>query len=405
MSKKEDKAEKLEKIVEYMLDEYVYIKYMARFYWVQKKVFYKSSDAAANLLISPSDLIELRENWVIKDYDNICYVKGSKPGCYNLLDENSILKPSDTPNLDPSIQELIENVCGHKSVNIEWLYKAILYKYTHINDSTIPAVVFFWKWGSGKWTFISLLGTIFWEQNMMSNLGQRELTSQFDTYKWQKLIIEFAEVISGNTHSDKLILNKLKNIVGAEMITVNEKGVQPYQIENIVWVFISSNSNLPLLLDDKDKGNRRFTLLRSDTDIKKHGKKINEVIRDRKKVANFLAWLFKKYPNVQNLESLEALDNQEKKDLEWISQSDSSHFWEWFEQKYPKISGKVLKSEIDTKISDYCFSQEMIDERTFKRWFWKTSKYPYRRLRYEWELKYCVEIPKRAEHMEHLEVS
>jgi hypothetical protein len=34
---------------------------------------------------------------------------------------------------------------------------------------------------------------------------------------------------------------------------VNEKGIQPYQIENIAWFFISSNSNKPLQLDDKDK--------------------------------------------------------------------------------------------------------------------------------------------------------
>ena len=266
-NKENDKIEQLEKLAESITDSYVYVKYMARFYWLNQKKFFSSTDTANNLLCTPKELNELRESSVIPTYDNICYQRWEKEWYLNMLDESSILMPSDNPILDENIKKLIENVCWNKKENIEWLYKAILYKYTHINDFTIPCVVFFWKWWSGKWTFISLLATIFGQDNVMSNLGQRELTSQFDTYKWQKLVIEFAEVISSNTWVDKRILNKLKNIIGAEKITVNEKGVQPYQIENIVWAFISSNSNMPILLDDQDKGNRRFTIIRSNSSL------------------------------------------------------------------------------------------------------------------------------------------
>jgi len=60
---------------------------------------------------------------------------------------------------------------------------------------------------------MSLLETIFYKDNVLANLGQRDLTGSFDTYRGQKLIVEFAEVTTNNTHSDMGILNKLKNII------------------------------------------------------------------------------------------------------------------------------------------------------------------------------------------------
>jgi hypothetical protein len=59
-----------------------------------------------------------------------------------LLDENSILKPSNNPILNGDIKHLIENVAGYKAENIEYLHKAILYKHANLNDFTIPCVVF-----------------------------------------------------------------------------------------------------------------------------------------------------------------------------------------------------------------------------------------------------------------------
>jgi hypothetical protein len=41
------------------------------------------------------------------------------------------------------IKELIENVCGNKKENINYLHKIILYKYNNINDFNIPATVFY----------------------------------------------------------------------------------------------------------------------------------------------------------------------------------------------------------------------------------------------------------------------
>ncbi|MFK7779775.1 MAG: DUF5906 domain-containing protein [Candidatus Gracilibacteria bacterium] len=383
--------DELEEKVDNIKDTYVYIKSLAKYYWVQAKIFFSPNDVINNILVTPKELKTMREYSIIETYDSLVYRKGGKEGSYNLLDENSILKPSSNPILHSDIKDLVDNVCGHKPENIEYLHKAILYKHNNLNDFTIPAVVFYGKGGSGKGTLMSLLGTIFGEDNTLANLGQKDLTGSFDTYRGQKLIVEFAEIATNNTHSDIGVLNKLKNIIGAEKIMVNEKGVRQYQTDNIAWFFISSNSNKPLQLDDKDKGNRRFTIIKSNSSLT-NGKDINNSIRDIERVKDYLAWLYKTYPEVLSYNNLEALDNEDKKDLEDRSLSDANQFWEWLNDNFPDYNGKKRKTDIDDMINMFCI-ENSYEEREFKKFFWHNSKYPKKKIRIGDDTYYGVVIP------------
>jgi hypothetical protein len=46
-------------------------------------------------------------------------------------------------------------------------------------------------------------------------------------------------------------------------------------------------------------------------------------------VSNYLAWLLETYKEVKNYKKLEALDNEDKRDLEERSQNEANNFWEW----------------------------------------------------------------------------
>ncbi len=367
-------------------DTYIYLKDIARYYWIEKWKFFSGSDVCSNLMISQAKLKEYRREWKIKDYDSICYYSWWKDYCYNLLNDDSILKPSDTPILDSYIEELIFSIWWNKKENIDYLYISILYKYLNLNDYSIPAIVFYGTWWTWKSSFITLLSTIFWENNVMWNLWQRDITSSFDTYKWQKLIVEFAEITTNNKHSDIMILNKLKNIIWAEKITVNEKWIQPYQIENIAWFFISSNSNKPLQLDDKSKWNRRFTIMNSVNKLK-NWKEVNNAIRDKNKVANFLAWLLINYSEVIKYKNLEALNNKDKKELEERSQNEANSFWDWLKINYPDFLWKKRVIEIKEKIDEYCFEND-IDLYSFNKYFWNNSRYSKKNIRF-WDKVYA----------------
>lgn len=371
-------------------ETYSFIKYLSLYYWHEAKRFFSTGNAWSNLMMTQKELNEARASKEIKDYDNICYRKGWVEWCLNLLNEDSILKPSDNPILDDDIKYLIDNVAWYKENNIDYLHRAILYKYHNINDVHVPCIVFAGKWGSWKWTFISLLWTIFWEENVMCNLGQRELTSSFDAYKWMKLVVEYAEVTSNNTQGDKKILNKLKNIIGASKIIVNEKWVAQYEIENLAWFFISSNSNKPLQLDDRDKGNRRFSIILSEHKLE-NWKRINKSVRVKEKVENYLSWLYQTYPDILEYSELEALENQDKFDLEQRSQEEANSFWDFIEERYPNFKWKKTLAEVNELMTMYCI-ENSVDEREFLRFFWHNSKFSKKKIRI-WEKTYMwVEI-------------
>ena len=168
--------------------------------------------------------------------------------------------------------------------------------------------------------------------------------------------------------------------------------MQAYQIENIAWFFISSNSNHPIQLDDKDKGNRRFSVIRSESQLT-NWEAINKAIRNNSKVADYLSWLYERYPEVLNYKNLEALDNQDKRDLEDRSQNESNNFWEWLEANNPEFYWKQKVETINIYINDYC-NQNEIEEKEFKKYFWNTSKYNKKKIRVWNKTFYWVEISK-----------
>lgn len=371
-------------------ETYCYIKLLCKFYWKEKKKFFSPAEVCSNLMCTQKELNEKRQEWKIKTYDNICYCSTYVHNHLNLLDDRDILKPSDIAKLDDSIKHLVENLCWYKKENIDYLHKAILYKYENLDDFNIPCIVLYWKWWSWKWTLMSLLATIFWEDNVLVNLWQRELQSQFDTYKWQKLVVEFAEITTQSIHWDKIILNKLKNIIWAQKLTINEKWVKQYQIENSAWFFISSNSNTPLRLDDKDKWNRRFSVIKSNSSLQ-NWEEINKKVKNKEIVSNYLAWLYVNYWEVQEYMKMLPLDNQDKKELEERTQEESNNFWEWVFENHNNFKWKKSIQEIYPLINMFCIENNL-DEKEFLRYFWNNSKYSKKKLRVWDKTFYGVEI-------------
>ena len=66
---------------------------------------------------------------------------------------------------------------------------------------------------------------------------------------------------SGSTFQDKKTLDRIKGIISEQYITVNEKFKNVRQTENIARFHFSSNHAVPLQLDSKHSGNRRFTII------------------------------------------------------------------------------------------------------------------------------------------------
>jgi phage/plasmid-associated DNA primase len=58
-------------------------------------------------------------------------------------------------------------------------------------------------------------------------------------------------------------MNKLKALIMEDKIMIEKKGQDAITVENIAWFIMSSNENKPVHLDNKDSGNRRFSIIKT----------------------------------------------------------------------------------------------------------------------------------------------
>lgn len=299
--------------------------------------FKNNVDLSRHLWVKTRELEELRIDWVIPTYEWLCYYDWWREWYYNLLDKTKFLRPNNNPRINPNIEFLIKNLCNNQSDNIEYLLKSIIYKYTHLNDVFIPAIIFHWVGGSWKWLFMKLLWKIFWEKNTQIWLTQDNMESKFSVYSWQKLVVEFKEVSVENTVKWKRNMNKLKTIIMEDKIMIEKKWQDPVTVDNIAWFILSSNENKPVHLDGKDSWNRRFSIIRTWWKIE-NWKEIEEAINNEENIESFLAYLFNKFPNIQEETRILCLDNADKKELERRSETTANLFFQWFEEEYKDIN-------------------------------------------------------------------
>lgn len=272
---------------------------------------------------------------ILPMYSWMCYWKWWKKGAYNLFKEETLLTPSETPELSPELEFLFNNLCNYDEKNINWLLSAIAYKYRNINSVRIPAVLFFWPGATWKGLFVKLLTHIFWDDNCLVWLNHYAMDGRFSPDTSCKLVVEYKEIVTTNTQDWKKMMNNLKSKFMEEKISLEKKWQDIQIVDNIAWNILSSNEQRALVLDSWESGNRRFSIIRTGQEkiLLDDWQKIEKSIRETSH--HFLAYILDKYPPVHNIE---ALENESKKDLEYLSQSYAERFFNWFELKYPDVN-------------------------------------------------------------------
>lgn len=121
---------------------FVYLRKNYEFYDIYENRIVRKEQVMDWMGIDGKELRSQLSAGTIRKFYDVCYWKGGKKDHYNVLDERVLAKPSDDPVLHPAIAFLVSNLCNRDPANEEWLHRAILYKYTHVNDVLVPAVLF-----------------------------------------------------------------------------------------------------------------------------------------------------------------------------------------------------------------------------------------------------------------------
>ena len=304
--------------------------------------------------VTGKELFNMRRDKQISELIDTCYWYGGKEGYHNTMDESQILCDpwSAEPKLHPHIKALVDNIGNNKKENIDWLHKAILFKLTHVNNVHIPAVVLFWSGWSWKGTWVNFLSHLFGNDNTLKWLKQKDLEGTHDSFAGDKIIVEFHELSSQNTAQDKKMLDRMKSMIWEEWITVRRMYRDTEPVRNIAWFQMSSNHKIPIQLDSKHSGNRRFTIIKTGDrlDSAMAIQMNNKTFKNKEILLEYVAWLYQTYPDIPKLTSFQALDNEDKRNLEDTTEWIANLFFEWFELKYPliwKIKTKQMKLLIE----------------------------------------------------------
>lgn len=397
------KDEKVHKHRFIMLDKHL------EYYDTKYMKFQKKESVAWFLWLSSKELFQSVQVGTIPTYEDLCYWYWGKEWFYNTLKEEDIIVHwgKEEPVLHEGIEKLIHNICNGKKKNIDWVHKSILFKLTHLNDVLVPALILYWTWGSWKWAFLTLLSKIFWEDNTQVWLGQKELESSFDSYQWNKLIVEFKEVSSGNKHNDKKILDRIKSFIWESKISVRSLHKDSREIDNIARFHLSSNHSVPIQLDSKHSWNRRFTIIKTwwalDKDVANSF--WNEAMKSKTIIKEYVARLYETYPEVPSMTTFHALDNAEKKNLEDSCEWAANLFFERLENKYPHVY-KISNPQVRYLLDQYCVEiwEDSFDAKYKQSNFdlWLSHRYEKKTLKINWKSTRWYFINKNEDQLFHM---
>jgi len=143
--------------------------------------------------------------------------------------------------------------CGNKdSFNYLWKWVARMFEKPHEVGAT--AIVLIGKQGTGKNTFVEILGNILGKHfSQLSSLEQ--LLGRFDFHHATSILIHANEALWGG---DKRDVGKLKTLITEKYVTVEQKHRDPIALKNCRHIIFSSNEDWPIHLDKDD---RRFFVL------------------------------------------------------------------------------------------------------------------------------------------------
>lgn len=187
----------------------------------------------------------------------------------------------------PNIYKLLSNLIPRnkeKKYFLNWL-AAIL----QTRQKMMMSFVFIGRQGAGKGVFLGhILKPLFGELQTIQ-VEDEQLKSSFNGWIKNAFFIAFNEVAHDNRGRNSLN-SKIKSIITDPTITVNEKNIRTYQIQNNVNCVFFSNERVPLLIEHSD---RRFTIVETGGNLAnqewfKVPKSFNDIQNELKAFAQFL---------------------------------------------------------------------------------------------------------------------
>ncbi len=259
-----------------------------------------------------------------------------KPTPYHLMEKNGeFVDPLERFQMISRLLKNLIPVRKERDYFLNWL-AAIL----QTRKKLMTSFVFIGQQGAGKGVFLGHILKPLFGQTQTLQVEDEQLKSSFNGWIKNACFIAFNEVAHDN-HGRNSLNSKIKSIITDPTITINEKNIRTYQIENNVNCVFYSNERVPLLVERSD---RRFTIIETGDNLAKQSwfqvpESFEAFKKEMKSFAQFL-WNL----DVDETKANTPLDNNMKNALISAGQNRWEEFAfrlkqgdkDWFEEMLPE---------------------------------------------------------------------
>ncbi len=166
------------------------------------------------------------------------------------------LTPAPGPH--PTIDRIIDFLCGHDLEGVRWLTQWVAYKIQ--NPGALPkvATLFLTQPGAGKNVLFRIIESMLGPDNC-ANLKRSALENNFNSHWATKLFVLADEITSGDDVRN--ITDRLKILIDSPRVELEGKYTnQKFVTNRIAWMFASNDRVIPLSIEP---GDRRYTVFRN----------------------------------------------------------------------------------------------------------------------------------------------
>jgi hypothetical protein len=178
---------------------------------------------------------------------------GARDDQYNLW-RGWAVDPDASASCDLFLDHLRTVICAGDDSHYQWLLAWMAHLVQRPQEKPGTAVVLKGAKGAGKDTVGRYLGALF-PQNHITLAQPDHLTGRFNGHMAQALLLHLEE---GLWAGDKAGESVLKNLITAESIQIERKGIDPIEMRNFARLLITSNADWVV---PATQGERRFFVL------------------------------------------------------------------------------------------------------------------------------------------------
>ena len=219
---------------------------------------------------------------------------------------------------------------------IKWIAQMIQYPAT---KSICPTLIS--KQGGGKTSIVILLQKMMGKSKIFETADPlRDVWGTFNGLMSKAFLVNLDEVSKKDTME---VIGKIKKLITSGTITINHKMKDPYEINSFHRFLMTTNSEEPIVVEDKDR--RNFVIRSSDELIgnKKYFTDLYKLLDDINVIKTCYEY-FKGIPDMDKFGDLETPQTEHQNNLKQLSRSPIEQWLEYFTLQ--NIKKKNVKIEM-----------------------------------------------------------